>query len=246
MSKAHPKPLYHLVKGSLYEAGVRHTQGFQGASLAKQNGMTEDRALPEINEEMKPPTLESLQKKPKDQGGSRSWVVLIGVDGDSHYPFHGCVSDAELEEYLIEDLSVPSDRIQLPPFGSHRGGDHRRIIDYRLYRPFAERSTVGLPLSRMVMADAGSGPKMMDDEMQKSDRVRLGGGWRDHYEYDFPSCPSGGQLRLFSWNGIQSLRMAVLALRVLEWNGGPKKSKGTKAMIRNEEDSTDIIDDDAL
>ncbi|PBK70851.1 hypothetical protein ARMSODRAFT_1003371 [Armillaria solidipes] len=32
------------------------------------------------------------------------------------------------------------------------------------------------------------------------------------------------------------------ALRVLEWNNGPKKSKGTKAKIRNDEDSTDIID----
>ncbi|KAK0204097.1 hypothetical protein DFS33DRAFT_859757 [Desarmillaria ectypa] len=42
---------------------------------------------------------------------------------------------------------------------------------------------------------------------------------------------------------IQSLRMAVPALRVLEWNDGPKKSKGTKAKIRNEEDSTDIIDE---
>ncbi|PBK70806.1 hypothetical protein ARMSODRAFT_1017594 [Armillaria solidipes] len=33
---------------------------------------------------------------------------------------------------------------------------------------------------------------------------------------------------------IQSLRMAVPALRVLEWNNGPKKSKGTKARIINE------------
>ncbi|KAK0209359.1 hypothetical protein IW262DRAFT_1239326, partial [Armillaria fumosa] len=42
---------------------------------------------------------------------------------------------------------------------------------------------------------------------------------------------------------IQSLCMAVPVLCVLEWNDGPKKSKGTKAKIRNEEDSTDIIDE---
>ncbi len=51
--------------------------------------------------------------KAQDQHCSRFWVVLIGVDGDSHYPLHGCVSDAELmEKYLVEDLGVPSNHIQ--------------------------------------------------------------------------------------------------------------------------------------
>ncbi|KAK0439909.1 caspase domain-containing protein [Armillaria borealis] len=75
--------------------------------------MIEDRDSPEINEDMKHLTFESLQTKPKDRDGSRFWAVLIGVDGDPHYPLHGCVSDAELmEKYLIEDLGVPSDHIQ--------------------------------------------------------------------------------------------------------------------------------------
>lgn len=42
---------------------------------------------------------------------------------------------------------------------------------------------------------------------------------------------------------IQSLRMAVPALRVLEWNDGTKKSKGTKARLRVESDKSDQIDD---
>ncbi|KAF9045721.1 hypothetical protein BDZ89DRAFT_1058681 [Hymenopellis radicata] len=41
---------------------------------------------------------------------------------------------------------------------------------------------------------------------------------------------------------IQSLRMAVPALRVLEWNDGSKKSKGTKAKIKAEE-GMDTIDE---
>ncbi|KAK0232329.1 hypothetical protein EDD85DRAFT_956168 [Armillaria nabsnona] len=42
---------------------------------------------------------------------------------------------------------------------------------------------------------------------------------------------------------IQSLRMAVPALRVSESNDGPNQSKGTKVKIRNEEDSTEIVDE---
>ncbi len=42
---------------------------------------------------------------------------------------------------------------------------------------------------------------------------------------------------------FQSLRNAVPALRVLEWNDGPKKSKGTRAKIRNEGESADVIDE---
>lgn len=41
---------------------------------------------------------------------------------------------------------------------------------------------------------------------------------------------------------IQSLRMAVPALRVLEWNDGTKKSKGTKAKIKAE-DGMDVINE---
>ncbi len=40
--------------------------------------------------------------------------MLIGIDGYPYYPLHGCVSDAKLmERYLIDDLGVPSNRIQL-------------------------------------------------------------------------------------------------------------------------------------
>ncbi|KIY73822.1 hypothetical protein CYLTODRAFT_439501 [Cylindrobasidium torrendii FP15055 ss-10] len=42
---------------------------------------------------------------------------------------------------------------------------------------------------------------------------------------------------------IQSLRMAVPALRVLEWSDGAKKSKGTKARLRPEGESEDLIDE---
>ncbi|PBK98852.1 hypothetical protein ARMGADRAFT_590559 [Armillaria gallica] len=97
----------------MYEAGVRRTQELPGVSFAKQTEMTEDSDSPEINEEMRHPILESLQTKPKDLDGSRFWAVLIGVDRGPHYPLHGCVSDAELmEKYLVEDLGVPSNRIQ--------------------------------------------------------------------------------------------------------------------------------------
>ncbi|KAK0232348.1 hypothetical protein EDD85DRAFT_1025914 [Armillaria nabsnona] len=97
----------------MYEAGVRRTQELSGVSLAKQNGMTGDSDSPKINEEMRHPTLESLQTKPKDLNDSRFWAVLIGVDGDPHHPLHGYVSDAEpMEKYLIEDLDIPSNRIQ--------------------------------------------------------------------------------------------------------------------------------------
>ncbi len=51
--------------------------------------------------------------KVQDLDGSRFWTVLIGVDGDPHYPLDGCVSDAELmEKYLAEDLGIPSNRMQ--------------------------------------------------------------------------------------------------------------------------------------
>ncbi len=50
--------------------------------------------------------------KAQDLDGSRSWAVLIGVDGDSHYPLHGCVSDAKpMEKYIVE-VGVPNDHIQ--------------------------------------------------------------------------------------------------------------------------------------
>ncbi|KAK0232344.1 hypothetical protein EDD85DRAFT_956194 [Armillaria nabsnona] len=65
-----------------------------------------------MTEDVDPATPESLQV-PKDRDDSRFWAVLIGVDGDPHYPLHGCMSDAEpMEKYLVEDLGVPSDHIQ--------------------------------------------------------------------------------------------------------------------------------------
>ncbi|PBK98792.1 hypothetical protein ARMGADRAFT_589341 [Armillaria gallica] len=42
---------------------------------------------------------------------------------------------------------------------------------------------------------------------------------------------------------IQSLHTAVPALRVLEWNNGPKKNKGMKAKVRNEQDFAHIVDE---
>ncbi len=51
--------------------------------------------------------------KAQDLGGSRFWAIFIGINGDPHYPLHGCVLDAELmEKYLVEDLSIPSNHIQ--------------------------------------------------------------------------------------------------------------------------------------
>ncbi|PBK70777.1 hypothetical protein ARMSODRAFT_1017560 [Armillaria solidipes] len=68
--------------------------------------MTEDSDSPEINEGTKHLTLQSADET-EDLDGSRFWAVLIGVDGDPHYPLHGCLSNTELmEKYLIEDLGV--------------------------------------------------------------------------------------------------------------------------------------------
>ncbi|SJL10609.1 uncharacterized protein ARMOST_13999 [Armillaria ostoyae] len=44
---------------------------------------------------------------------SRIWAVLVGIDGYSFYPLHGCVADAlAVKQYLVEDLLVPEDRVQ--------------------------------------------------------------------------------------------------------------------------------------
>ncbi|PBK94586.1 hypothetical protein ARMGADRAFT_1011518 [Armillaria gallica] len=64
-----------------------------------------------MTEDIDPATPESLQV-PKDRDGFRFWAVLIGVDGNPHYPLHGCVSDALMEKYLVEDFGIPSDHIQ--------------------------------------------------------------------------------------------------------------------------------------
>ncbi|KAK0443272.1 peptidase C14, caspase domain-containing protein, partial [Armillaria borealis] len=41
-------------------------------------------------------------------------AVLIGIGGYPYSPLHGCVSDAKsVKKYLIEDLGVPKNRIQL-------------------------------------------------------------------------------------------------------------------------------------
>ncbi|PBK94616.1 hypothetical protein ARMGADRAFT_59608 [Armillaria gallica] len=61
-----------------------------------------------------------MQAKSKERDNSQFWAVIIGIDAYPRYPLYGCVSDAELmEKYLVEDLSVPQDRIQclLGPMG---------------------------------------------------------------------------------------------------------------------------------
>ncbi|KAK0232285.1 hypothetical protein EDD85DRAFT_956130 [Armillaria nabsnona] len=118
-----------------FHGGNGRTQGSPGASLARQNGMTEDIGSVEINEEMKHPTLgESADKtEAQDQDDSRFWAVLIGVDGDLRYPLHGCVSDAELSPDGEISHRGPrySQRSHPASFESHREGDHRRF--YKSY-----------------------------------------------------------------------------------------------------------------
>ncbi|KAK0437903.1 uncharacterized protein EV420DRAFT_154423 [Desarmillaria tabescens] len=63
---------------------------------------------------------------PRRVDASQFWAVLIGIDEYASYPLLGCVSDARLmEKYLIENLDVPGDRIQLL-LGSteHTSSDH--------------------------------------------------------------------------------------------------------------------------
>ncbi|PBK70853.1 hypothetical protein ARMSODRAFT_955602 [Armillaria solidipes] len=135
--------------------------------------MTEDSDSPEINEEMKHPTLESLQIKPKDLDGSRFWAVLIGVDGDPHYPLHGCVSDAELmEKYLVEDLGVPSDRIQRllgPTGGQTTDGSisptHANILK-TLYSLIG--NTDILPGDNIIVYFAGNGARYDAEEYYRN------------------------------------------------------------------------------
>ncbi|KAK0445986.1 caspase domain-containing protein [Desarmillaria tabescens] len=76
----------------------------------------------EIPDETDPDESWQMLNEPKQKvrDDSRFWAVIIGIDGDTHYPLYGCISDAELmEKYLIEDLGVPSDHIQrlLGPLG---------------------------------------------------------------------------------------------------------------------------------
>ncbi|SJL04774.1 uncharacterized protein ARMOST_08144 [Armillaria ostoyae] len=61
-----------------------------------------------------PPNL-GLQSQSEDRVySSRFWAILICIDGYPYYPLHGCVSDARLmEKYLVENLGVPKNRIQL-------------------------------------------------------------------------------------------------------------------------------------
>ncbi|KAK0440950.1 uncharacterized protein EV420DRAFT_1127745 [Desarmillaria tabescens] len=66
--------------------------------------------------------LTAFARPPRDIDGSRFWAVLIGIDGYRRHPLHGCVSDAlEVNDYLLNDLGVPKDRIQLllGPSGKH-------------------------------------------------------------------------------------------------------------------------------
>ncbi len=46
-------------------------------------------------------------------GPDRIWAVLVGIDGYLSYPLRGCVTDAlTMEQYLVDDLLVPRERIQ--------------------------------------------------------------------------------------------------------------------------------------
>ncbi|KAK0189258.1 hypothetical protein F5146DRAFT_1003198 [Armillaria mellea] len=59
---------------------------------------------------------------PRDIDGFRFWAVVISIDGYKRHPLNGCVSDAlEMNNYLLNDLGVPKDRIQLllGPSGRH-------------------------------------------------------------------------------------------------------------------------------
>ncbi|PBK99031.1 hypothetical protein ARMGADRAFT_1073944 [Armillaria gallica] len=57
--------------------------------------------------------LTAFARPPRDIDGSRFWAVLIGIDGYSTNPLRGCVADAlEINDYLLNDLGVPKDRIQ--------------------------------------------------------------------------------------------------------------------------------------
>ncbi|KAK0219719.1 peptidase C14, caspase domain-containing protein [Armillaria nabsnona] len=43
----------------------------------------------------------------------RIWAVLVGIDGYLSYPLRGCVADAlTMEQYLVDDIFVPRERIQ--------------------------------------------------------------------------------------------------------------------------------------
>ncbi|KAK0194566.1 peptidase C14, caspase domain-containing protein, partial [Armillaria mellea] len=51
------------------------------------------------------------------------WAVLVGIDAYLSYPLHGCVADAlAMEQYLVDDLLVPRERIQRL-LGPARDGD---------------------------------------------------------------------------------------------------------------------------
>ncbi|KAK0498942.1 hypothetical protein EDD18DRAFT_1051848, partial [Armillaria luteobubalina] len=51
------------------------------------------------------------------------WAVLIGIDGYLLYPLRGCVADVlTMEQYLVNDLLVPRERIQ-KLLGPGRYGD---------------------------------------------------------------------------------------------------------------------------
>ncbi|SJL15380.1 uncharacterized protein ARMOST_18876 [Armillaria ostoyae] len=50
----------------------------------------------------------------KRMDGSHFWAVIIGIDAYRNSELHGCVSDAlSMKDYLLKDLGVPEDRLQL-------------------------------------------------------------------------------------------------------------------------------------
>ncbi|PBK99020.1 hypothetical protein ARMGADRAFT_485964 [Armillaria gallica] len=75
--------------------------------------------------------LTAFARPPRDNDGSRFWAVVIGIDGYERHPLNGCVSDAlEMNDYLLNDLGVPKNRIQLllGPSGKHC--DHCLPVEY--------------------------------------------------------------------------------------------------------------------
>ncbi|KAK0457885.1 uncharacterized protein EV420DRAFT_1643733 [Desarmillaria tabescens] len=75
--------------------------------------------------------LTAFARPPRAIDGSRFWAVLIGIDGYRTNPLRGCVSDAlEMNDYLLNDLGVPKEHIQLllGPSGKHC--DHCLPVEY--------------------------------------------------------------------------------------------------------------------
>ncbi|KAK0187416.1 caspase domain-containing protein [Armillaria mellea] len=64
----------------------------------------------------------SPSKPPPSINPSRFWAVIIGIDHYKDCPLRGCVSDAkDIAGYLLEDLGIAKDHVQLLLSGSNAG-----------------------------------------------------------------------------------------------------------------------------